>query len=138
MKIKKTKITDTPSGSLVPLNSKGIENKEMEVFCYNLIIRGIPENIIYEEFYKKFPKGDFSKHIKQTYKVFQAFAAQDEDVAVGKAMAQLEYQLGKASSAGDINASINAIKARTELFRKYKEKKISDEKDLTDYRPNWL
>ena len=138
MKIKKTKITDMPSGSLVPLNSKGIENKEMEVFCYNLIIKGIPENLIYEEFYKKFPKGDFSEHIKQTYKVFQALAAQDDDVVVGKAMAQLEYQLAKASSAGDINASINAIKARTELFRKYKEKKISDEKNLTDFDPNWL
>ena len=110
----------------------------MEVFCYNLIIKGIPENLIYEEFYKKFPEGDFSKHIKQTYKVFQAFAAQDEDVVVGKAMAQLEYQLGKASSAGDINASINAIKARTELFRKYKEKKISDEKNLTDFGSNWF
>ena len=109
----------------------------MEVFCYNLIIKGIPENLIYEEFYKKFPKGNFSKHIKQAYKVFQAFAAQDEDIVVGKAMAQLEYQLGKASSAGDITSSIKSIIARTEIFRKYKEK-TSNEKTLTDCRPNWL
>ena len=107
----------------------------MEVFCYNLIIKGIPENLIYTEFYEKFPKGDFLKNIKQAHKVFQAFSAQDEDIVVGRAIAQLDYQLAKASAAGDINSSINAIKARTEIFRKYKEK---NEKTISEYRPGWL
>lgn len=137
MKIKKTKITDTPSGSLVPLNSKR-RQQEAEAFCYSLLIKGTPEAKLLSDFQTEYPNCDFIKAISRANAAFELVARQPEAVIVGKAIAQLDYQLAKANSAGDINSSINAIKTRTEIFRRYNEKKISDEKNLTDFSSNWL
>ena len=129
--------TEQPSGSLVPLNSKR-RQQEAEAFCYSLLIKGTPEAKLLSDFQTEYPNCDFIKAISRANAAFELVARQPEAVIVGKAIAQLDYQLAKANSAGDINASINAIKARTELFRRYNEKKISDEKNRTDFDPNWL
>jgi len=88
-----------------------------------------------EDFHAEFPNGDFIKAMQRANAAFELVALQPEEVITGKAIAQLDYQLAKANSAGDINGSINAIKARTEIFRKFKEK---NEKTVSDNRPGWL
>lgn len=135
MKIKKTKITDTPSGSLVPLNSKR-RQQEAEAFCYSLLIKGTPEAKLLSDFQTEYPNCDFIKAISRANAAFELVARQPEAVIVGKAIAQLDYQLAKANSAGDINSSINAIKTRTEIYRKFIEKKNG--KEISDNRPSWL
>lgn len=136
MATKKTKTTDQHSDSLAPLNSKKSLQQEEECFCYSLLIKGTSEAKLLEDFQAEYPNGDFIKAMQRANAAFEMVADQPEAVLIGKAVAQLDYQLAKANSAGDINSSINAIKARTEIFRKYKEK---NEKTISDYnRPSWL
>lgn len=124
--------TEQPSDSLAPLNSKR-RQQEAEAFCYSLLIKGTPEAKLLSDFQTEYPNCDFIKAISRANAAFELVARQPEAVIVGKAIAQLDYQLAKANSAGDINSSINAIKTRTEIFRRYNEKKTTSEN-----RPGWL
>ena len=131
MSIKDPKATDQISDSLAPLNSKR-RQQEAEAFCYSLLIQGTPGAMLLQDFKAEYPNCDFIKAISRANAAFELVARQPEAVIVGKAIAQLDYQLAKANSAGDINSSINAIKTRTEIFRKYNEKTTSEN------RPGWL
>jgi len=107
-----------------------------EFYCYNALLQGESENKILSDFKTLYPHSDGLKTLQTAYKAFSLIALQPEEVIVGKAIAQLDYQLEQANIEGDITASINAIKARTEIYRKFIEKKNG--KEISDNRPSWL